>query len=171
MNQRGFAGTADAGDHDKRAERNHQIHVLQIVERRSVQPEKFSGGLVTGIGNGNAQFAAEIASGDGLGIFENPRIAAGVEQLAAEFAGSRTEIDNEVGGLNGVGIVLDDKDGVAEIAQGLKDVDKTLGIARMETDGRLVQNIEGADQVRAERGGELNALGFAAGMSGSEPIE
>ena len=43
MNERGFSGTADSGNDGERAERNHQIDILQIVKRRAVQAEKFSG--------------------------------------------------------------------------------------------------------------------------------
>ena len=46
------------------------------------------------------------------------------------FAGARAEIDDVVGGFNGVGIVLDHQHGIAEVAQGLQDVDQALGVAR-----------------------------------------
>ena len=35
----------------------------------------------------------------------------------------------------------------------------------------LVEDVERADEARAERGGELDALGFAAGERGSEAVE
>src|SRR5580704_10035558 len=41
----------------------------------------------------------------------------------------------------------------------------------MQADGRLIEYVESAHQVRTERCGELNALRFAAGESGSEAIE
>ena len=106
-----------------------------------------------------------------FGSREHRLVGAGEEQLAAEFAGAGAEIDDVSRRRDGVGIVLDDEDGVAEVAQGFEDVDEALGVARMQADGRLVENVERADQMRAERGGELDALRFAAGERGGEAIE
>ena len=54
-----------------------------------------------------------------------------------------------VGGADDVGIVLDDQDGVAEVAQGVKDADELGGVAGVEADAGLVEDVEGADQTGA----------------------
>jgi hypothetical protein len=41
----------------------------------------------------------------------------------------------------------------------------------MEADGGLVEDVEGADEPRAEGCGELDALRFAAGEGGAEAVE
>ena len=102
---------------------------------------------------------------------EHGFVIAGEEEFAAEFSGAGAEIDDVVSGANGVGVVLDDKDGVAEIPQGFEDIDKALRVTRVEADGRLVENIERANKMRAERSGELNALRFAAGECRSKAVE
>ena len=122
-------------------------------------------------GNGNARFTAEIASGDGLGVLEHFVVGAGEEEFAAEFAGAGAKVDDAIGGLNGVRIVLDYEDGVAEVAEGFEDIDQALGVARVQADGRLVENVQRADEMRAERSGQLDALRFAAGERGGEAIE
>jgi hypothetical protein len=104
-------------------------------------------------------------------IVEHVSVSAGKEKFAAEFTGAGAEIDDVAGGLNGVGVVLDDENGVAEVAKGFEDVDEALCVARVETNGRLVENVERANEVGAKRRGELNPLGFAAGKSGGEAIE
>ena len=76
-----------------------------------------------------------------------------------------------VRGLDGVGIVFDDENRVAEIAEGFQDVDEALRVARMQADGRFVEYIKRADEMRTERGGKLDALRFAAGKCGGEAIE
>ena len=76
-----------------------------------------------------------------------------------------------VGGADDVGVVLDDEDGVAEVAQGVEDVDELGGVAGVQADGRLIEHVERADEARAERGCELNALRFAAGERGGEAVE
>ena len=69
------------------------------------------------------------------------------------------------------GIVLDDEQRVAQVAQALQNFDQAIRVARMQADGRLVEHVERANQVRAERRGELNALRFAAGKRGGEAVE
>ena len=76
-----------------------------------------------------------------------------------------------VGGAEDVGIVLDDDDGVAEVAEVLEDADEAVGVAGVQADGWLVEDVEGADETRAQRGRELNALGFAAGKGAGEAVE
>ena len=126
---------------------------------------------MAGVGNGNSQFAAEVAASHGFGVLEHFVVGASEKQFAAKLASARAKIDDAVGGLNRIGIVLHDENGVAEIAQGFEDVDQALSVARMQTDGRLVENVERADEMRAERSGQLNALRFAAGEGRSEAIE
>ena len=54
VDERRFAGAADAGDDGERLERNHQIDVLQIVDVRAVEADEFSVGLVAAVGDGNS---------------------------------------------------------------------------------------------------------------------
>ena len=67
--------------------------------------------------------------------------------------------------------MFDDEHGVAEIAERFEDVDEPLRIARMQADGRLVENVECADEMRTERSRELNALRFAAGQRRGQSLE
>ena len=77
----------------------------------------------------------------------------GGEELAAELAGSGAEVEEVVGGADDVGVVLDDEDGVAEVAEVLHDADELGGVAGVEADGGLVEDVEGADEAGAERRG------------------
>src|SRR6266481_798761 len=104
-------------------------------------------------------------------FLEHRRIRPGKEQLATEFAGAGTEINDAIRRLNGVWIMLDDEDGVSEIAEGLENVDEPLRVARMEADRRLVEHVERTYKMRTERRGELNPLGFSAGERGSQTVE
>ena len=94
VDDRGFAGAADAGDNGERSERNHQIDILQIVDVRAEEAQEFSVGLVAAVRDGDAEFAAEIAAGDGFRLAQHRVVGAGEEQLAAEFAGAGAEIDD-----------------------------------------------------------------------------
>ncbi len=171
VDESGFSGAAYAGYDGQHAERDHQIHILQIVEGRAGNTEKFPDGLVPGAGNGDAHFAAEVAASDGFRVAQHFGVGARKEQPAAEFAGTGAEIEDVVGGGDGVRVVLDDEDGVAEIAQGFQDVDEALGVSRMKADGWFIENVERADEMRPERSGKLDALRFAARKCGGEAIE
>ena len=58
--------------------------------------------------------------------------------------------------------MLDHKDGVAVIAQGLQRVDKPLVITLMQTDGRLIKDIQHIDKARPYLGSQPNALTLTA---------
>ena len=87
------------------------------------------------------------------------------------LARAGTEIENLVGGQHRIGIVLDDKQRVAQIAQALQNFDQAVRIARMQADRRLVEHVERADEVRSERRRKLNTLRFAARQGRGEPVE
>ena len=74
----------------------------------AVEAEEFAGGFVAYVGNGDAQFAAEVAASERFVFFEHRRVRAGKQQLATKLAGPGTEIEDAIGGLAGVWIVLDD---------------------------------------------------------------
>ena len=86
-----------------------------------------------------------------------------IDDFAAEAAGSRTEVDEVVGGGDGVLVVLDDDEGIALVAEGDEGFEKGGVVAWMEADGGLVEHVEHAAEVGAELGGEADALGLAAG--------
>ena len=84
-------------------------------------------------------------------------------QLAAILARAGTKIEQMIGGAQHVGVVLDDKDGVAQVAQLFENVNQPRRVARVQADGRLVEHVERAHQPRTQRSGQLNALRLAAG--------
>ena len=79
-------------------------------------------------------------------------------------AGARPHVDEVVGGADGLLVMLDHEDGVAEIAQALQRHQQPLVVALMQADGGLVQHIEHAGQAGADLRGQADALAFAAGQ-------
>ena len=84
------------------------------------------------------------------------------QQPPAAFAGSRAQIDHVVGGADDGGVVLDHDDGVALIAQAVEQAHQTLGVARVQSDRRLVEDEERVHQRRADGRGQVDALELAA---------
>ncbi len=73
------------------------------------------------------------------------------------------EVEDVVGGADGVLVVLDDQDGVAQVAQVPQRGEQALVVPLVQADARLVQDVEHADQPGTDLGGEPDPLGLAAG--------
>ena len=94
----------------------------------------------------------------------SPLTVPGVDDLAAVLAGARADVDDVVGDLDGVLVVLDDEHGVAEVAQPDQRVDEPAVVALVQADRRLVEHVEHADQAAADLRRQPDALGLAAGQ-------
>ncbi len=72
------------------------------------------------------------------------------------------DVDHVVGGADGLLVVLDHDDRVAEVAQALQGADQALVVALVQADRGLVEHVEHADQAAADLAGQPDALGLAA---------
>ncbi len=79
-------------------------------------------------------------------------------------AGGGADVDDIIRLADGVLVVLDDDDGVAEIAEVAERVEQAGVVALVEADRRLVQHVEHAGEARADLRGEADALALAAGQ-------
>ena len=87
------------------------------------------------------------------------------DDLAAADAGLRAEVDDPVGRLDDVEIVLDDDDRVAEIDQAVQHVEQLADVVEVQAGRRFVEQVERlAGAGPGQFGGELHALGLAAGQ-------
>src|SRR5690606_10586235 len=82
--------------------------------------------------------------------------------VAAVDAGTGTDVEDIVGGEDGVLVVLDDDDRVAEVTQTLQGFEQACIVALVQADGWLVEHIEHAGETRADLAGQTDALAFAA---------
>ena len=96
---------------------------------------------------------------------------AGDDDLAAVLAGPRADVDHPVGGADGVLVVLDDDQRVAEVAQPGQGLDQPVVVALVQPDRRLVQHVEHADQAGADLGGQPDPLRLAAGQRRRGPVQ
>ena len=86
------------------------------------------------------------------------------DDLAAMHAGAGPDIDDIIGGADGVLVMLDHDHGIAEIAQPLERFEQPGIVALVQADRRLVEHIEHAGQAGADLRGEPDALALAAGQ-------
>ena len=91
--------------------------------------------------------------------------------LAAVLAGPRADVDDPVGGPDGVLVVLDHDQRVAEVPQPDQRLDQAVVVPLVQPDGRLVEHVQHADQAGADLGGEPDALRLAAGQGRRRPVE
>ena len=85
--------------------------------------------------------------------------------MAAVNAGAGADVEHIIGRLDGVLVMLDDDDGVAEIAQPLEGDQQAFIVALVQADAWLVEHIENAGQAGTDLRGQPNALALAAGQS------
>lgn len=86
-----------------------------------------------------------------------------MHDLATVLTGAGADVDDPVGDLDGVLVVLDDDERVAHVAQPDEGLDQPVVVALVQTDGRLVEDVQHADEAGADLGGQADALGLAAG--------
>ena len=67
--------------------------------------------------------------------------------------------------------MLHDDYGVAAVTQPLEGRDEPLVVARVESDGRLVEDIEDSRETRADLGREADALHLSAGERRGGAVE
>jgi hypothetical protein len=68
-------------------------------------------------------------------------------------------------------VVFDYEEGVSFVAEGEEGLDETVVVARVQADGRFVEDVEDTGEVGAELGGEADTLGFAAGKRVGGAVE
>src|SRR5437867_13227776 len=91
--------------------------------------------------------------GGRLAPLRGRRIAAGpalsstlVEHASSALTRSGAQLDDPVGGLDHVRVVLHDEERILALLQSAQDPDQPLGVARMEPHRRLVQYVESVAQ-------------------------
>src|ERR1700722_11634302 len=144
VHQRGFSRTGNTGDDGEQSEWNRDVDVLQVVAVRAENGDGFAIGRAASVWDIDFHAAGKILAGERSGIGGNVVGRSGGNQIAARFARAGTKIENIIGAANGFLVVLDDQDGVAQIAQGLQRGEQLTVVARVEADGGLVQNVQNA---------------------------
>ncbi len=76
--------------------------------------------------------------------------------------GARTKIDNVICASHRLLIVLDNNERVPFFAQRHQRLEQAQVVARMQSDGRLIEHVKNAAQIRSELRGQTNALRLAA---------
>ena len=161
VDQGALPAAAYAGHTDEGAQWEPEVHRFQIVSRGTEQPELLPVALPAILGNGNAPAPVEeLGRHAALGEVGGRRPFG--HDLPAVLAGARTDVDQVVGLAHHVFVVLHDDDCVAHVPQGFEAVDEALVVPLVKADAGLVEDVQDAGELRADLGGQPDALGFSA---------
>ena len=72
------------------------------------------------------------------------------DDLPAQSASVRSDVDNPVGGAHDFLVVLHHDNRIAQVAQLLQNTDELLGVATVQSDAWFVQDIQTAHQAAAQ---------------------
>ena len=89
----------------------------------------------------------------------------------AVLAGPGPDVHDPVGGPDGLLVVLDHEDRVAQVAQPRERRDELRVVALVEADRRLVEDVQDAHQRRPDLGRQPDPLGLPAGQRDARPVE
>ena len=165
VDQRAFAGAGNARDADELAEWNFYIDILEVVLGGSSYLEELAVALTPLLGYRHGALAAKVLSRDGVPARLYLIHVAGADDLAAVYTRAGADVDNAVGGVHGLLVVLDYDHRVAEVAKALEGAEELFVVALVKSDARLVEDIQNAHQRAAYLGREADTLAFAAAES------
>ena len=148
----------------------HLVEVVLAWRRRRSTSRPFSCGRRTA-GVGISRRPDRYSPVSESGWVEQVLDRAGVHDLAAVLARAGADVDDPVGGGDGVLVVLDDDERVAEVAQPGQGLDEPVVVALVQADARLVEHVEDADEAGADLGGQPDALRLAAGERARRAVE
>ena len=162
VDQRRLARTTHSRDNDELAQREGDIHVLQIVLTSALDDQLPSGSGTSARRQRDGPLARQVGTRQRPLAVQQIVDGSRDDDLSAVLAGSRADIDNPVGDANGVLVMLDDDERVPEIPQPDKGVDETAVVALVQADGGLVEDVEHTDQSRTNLSGQSDALSLTA---------
>ena len=154
----------------KAPDREGDVDVLEVVHARAADGEPLQRHAPLA-GELDAAAPGEILAGQrGLVGHDLLRRALG-HDAAAVLAGAGPHVDDVVRQAHGLLVVLHDDDGVAEVAQAQQRLDEAAVVALVQADAGLVEDVEHADERRADLRGEADALRLAAGERGRGALQ
>jgi len=171
VDQRALARAGHPCNHHHAPEGKIDVDVLEIVFPGSPDLQSGSPERTPPVRERDHAVAAEIGAGQRAAVDADLVKSAAEDDFAAVLARTGAEVNDLVGLAHHLAVVFDHNHRVADIAQGLEDLDQFCAVARVKPDGRFVENVERSDQLGPERGGEIDALELTARERASAAVE
>ena len=168
--QRTLARAADARYHRHHVQGEAYVDALQVV---------FAGTFYLDIvvpravmrGHGDGFLAQQVAHRIAVAMLLQVLRVALVHHFAAKASGFGADVDDVVGGADDFFVVLYDDYRVAQLLELAQDADELVRVAAMEADAGFVQYVEATYEAAAQRGGQVDALAFAAGQGVAQTVQ
>src|SRR5690606_7833176 len=120
LDERALARAADARDGRHQAEREGRVDAPEVVMPGAADDQGPVLARPAVRRDGDGRLAGQVAARERLPRGTYPRRGAGRRDLPAAVAGSGAEIDEVVGRLDDLAVVLDDDQRVAQVAEPLQ---------------------------------------------------
>ena len=169
--ERALAGTGRARNRHEGAERKRDVHGLEIVLARSVNGQRLAVPWPPLPRRRNDPLARQVQPGRrrlGLGNVVYRSLLANFSTVVTR---GWPHFHDVVGGTNRVLVVLDDDDGVADVAEPFNRRDHLDVVFWMKTDAGFVEDVEHAHQPRPDLRGQPDPLRLAARQRAGAAIE
>ena len=172
VDERALARARHAGHAHEQAQRELDVDVLQVVLARAATVSLRPSPRRRWAGSSMREVAAQVAAGQaGLRRAHHLGGRARRHDLPAVPAGARAEVDDPVGLLHRLVVVLDHHHRVADVAQVLERRQQLLVVALVQADRGLVQHVDDAGQLAADLAGQPDALALAARERRRRPVQ
>ena len=160
-NQRRLTRARNTCDYCQCAQLDSGGNVLKVVSTSSRNLDFSATGLTTSLWQPNLLLSREIRTCDGIRVFNNLFWSASSNNVTTKLTGAGAHVNNVVSCANGIFIVLDNKYGISAVPKLLERLNEAIIISLMQTNGRLVQNVENAHKTSANLSCQANTLGLS----------
>ncbi len=137
--------------------------MLQVVVMGIGDDNLFAVSFAAGLGNRNAFFAAQVLSGDRLGIFDEFFGCALCNHGSTEFPGARTNLQQVVCFFNRFFVMLHHEHGVTQITQLRERGDQSAVIALVQANRGFIKHVQDSLQCGTNLRGQADTLRFSTG--------
>src|SRR5207247_7657662 len=117
------------------------------------------------------QPSAQIPSGQGLRVPLDILHRACHHDVTALPSGSGSQVDDTVGAANGFLIVFHDENRVTHVPQLFQGIQQAPIIARVQSYGRLIQEVEHPAELRPDLSGKAYPLPLSPGTRGKSSVQ
>ena len=161
VDEGGLAGAGHAGHRRRHAEGEADVDPLQVVLARALDRERLARARAAQGGRRDLLLPRQVPGRQRVRKVGQLLRLPLRHDPPSVHAGARPQVQDPVGGADRLLVVLDDDDRVAQVAHREERVDQLAVVALVETDRRLVQDVEHSHQLRADLGREADPLRLA----------
>ena len=164
IDQGRFPAAGHTGHADQRSKGKGDVHFLQIVPAGTFYRDELTVSLPAFGRDGDLCLPVQVGRSQRV-YFQHILGRSFVNDLSSQAAGFRPHVDHIVGIQHHIFIVFHYDNRVSGIAQFLQRIDQADIIALVQSDTRLIQDIEHIDQLATYLGSQTDTLALSTGKA------